>query len=446
LDVNLDEHLPEGHNFGAGDSRRLDQTMQQWRFHPERDRLLAEAHARPSTPVSAPLLATRVSTMSGEGGAATDRAHMADLCRKVGAAEPGPAARWCVLDGGRWTLRWERHTEVSTWTVFRPVTAAEAASLSTTALDIIPQEWLARLPGEVFAAAHVSIVDRLPALPFVEAEVIASTVASGEIDVFTDFRPGPDAFTRFVVVQRGDTAAAAGRILQQIFEIETYRLLALLAFPLAGAVSEQLARLEADAANAAMHVAEEGGVEADRTLLARLAALAGEAETQVGATSFRFGAARAYHGLVEERIAQLHERAIPGRPTIGEFMERRLAPAMRTCNAVAQRQRDVIERIARTTQMLSTRVGVASEAANVSLLASMDERALQQLRLQQTVEGLSVAAIAYYMLGLFKFVAEAAHELIPGLNVTLATGLAAPVAIYGVWRLLQYLRKHPIGE
>ncbi|MDX2234019.1 MAG: DUF3422 domain-containing protein [Hyphomonadaceae bacterium] len=420
--------------------------MTTWRFHPERDRLLAEAHARPSTPVSAPLLATRIATMSGEGGGEVDRAHMAALCRKIGAAEPGPGARWCVLDGGRWSLRWERHTEVSTWTVFRPGAEAENAGFTATALDIVPQDWLASLPGEVLAAAHVSIVsaDR-PALPFTDAETIATRVANGEIDVFTDFRAGPDSFTRFVMIQRGAAAATAGRILQQLFEIETYRLLALLAFPLAGSTSVHLAKLEADAAAAAAHVAEEGGVDADRALLSRLAALAGEAETLVGATGFRFAAARAYHGLVQERIGQLHETAIEGRPTIAEFMERRLAPAMRTCNAVAERQRDVIERIARTTQMLNTRVEVAAEATNVGLLASMDRRAQQQLRLQQTVEGLSVAAIAYYALGLLKFVIEAMAEVFPGINPILATGLAAPLVIFGVWHVLKRIRAHLAG-
>ncbi len=43
---------------------------------------------------------------------------------------------------------------------------------------------------------------------------------------------------------------------------------------------------------------------------------------------------------------------------------------------------------------------MALEAQNQTLLASMDRRARLQLRLQQTVEGLSVAAICYYVVGL----------------------------------------------
>jgi uncharacterized membrane-anchored protein len=419
-----------------------------WRYHVDRDRLLAEAHARPSTPARAPLLAARIATFSGEGGAAVDHAHMAALCRKIGTAEPGPGARWCMLDAGPWRLRWERHTEVSTWTVQRPNLDGDTANFAATALDLVPRDWLAALPGEILAAAHVALVSAEPAMMvFAEEDLIAAEVAGGNLRVFTDFRPGPDGFTRFVVVQSAGGAVLAGRTLQQLFEIETYRLLALLAFPMALASAEPIARLEADAAAAAIKVAEAGDVEADRQLLTRLAALAGQAEAMAGATSFRFSAARAYHGLVRERIAQLNERAVGGRPTIGEFMERRLAPAMRTCIATADRQRDVIARIARTAQMLNTRVEVAAEAINLSLLRSMDRRARLQLRLEETVEGLSAAAISYYALGLLKFVIEGVAQVWRGFNPTIATGLAAPAIIVLVWLFLRRIRRRIIrGE
>ena len=76
----------------------------QLRFHRARDRLLAEAHARPSTPLSAPTLASRIVTLSGETGDEEDRAHMAALCRKLAVPEPGEGARWCLLKAGAWSL------------------------------------------------------------------------------------------------------------------------------------------------------------------------------------------------------------------------------------------------------------------------------------------------------------------------------------------------------
>ncbi len=412
-----------------------------WRFHSERDQLLAETHARPSTPAAAPALASRIATISGEAGVAADRKHMAALCRKLGAAEPGPDARWCILDGETWRLRWERHTEVSTWTVFRPATGDEPGAFAQTALDVVPQDWLAALPGEVLAAAHLALVETPPkATVFAETDLVSSEVAGGAIQIFTDFRPGPDGFTRFVLVQEAGGPVLAGRIIQQLFEIETYRLLALLAFPVAQKTAGDVARMEAEAAEAAQQVAQEGGVDADRELLARLAALAGRAEALAATTGFRFAAGRAYHGLVQERIGQLNERPLGGRPGVREFMQRRLAPAMRTCEAAADRQRDVIARIARTTQMLATRVDIASEATNAGLLKSMDRRAQLQLRLQETVEGLSAAAISYYAVALFKIMVEGVAKRWHGIDPTLTTGLAAPVILLAVWLFLRRIR------
>lgn len=406
-----------------------------------RDRLLAEAHARPSTPLAPPSLATRVVTLSGEDGAEADRVHMAGLCERLARPAPAAGARWCLLDAGPWRLRWERHTEVSAWTIFRPDVEPEVANFSPTALDLVPRDWLMSLPGEVLAAAHAAIVAQTPAhFPFAPSEIVAAKLGQHPVSLYADFRAGPDGFTRFVLVVDGASDAVVGRVVQQVFEVETYRLLALLAFPLALATSGELKALEAEVDNAAEHVVHEGDVAADRDLLNRLAALAGKAEAMAGQTGFRFAAARAYHGLVGERIASWQEQAIGGAPTVGEFMERRLAPAMRTCASVAERQSAVLERIARTVQVLNTRVEVASEMVNVELLASMDRRSQMQLRLQQTVEGLSIVAISYYSLALLNYVFSGLNEMAPAINPTIATAIAAPFVVYAVWRVLRRIR------
>jgi uncharacterized membrane-anchored protein len=231
-----------------------------------------------------------------------------------------------------------------------------------------------------------------------------------------------------------------GRIVQKLLEIETYRLMALLAFPVAGQAASELTRLEAEAEAAALQVRDEGGVDADRALLNKLAALAGDAQALSARTRYRFAAARAYYGIVLERIQQLREQRIEARPTILEFMERRLAPAMRTCSAVAEREQGVIAHLARTSQLLSTRVEVASEVTNANLLRSMDDRARLQLRLQQTVEGLSVAAISYYAVGLLGYLFKAIEHEAKGFDATLATGIAVPVVIGVIWWLLRRTR------
>lgn len=414
----------------------------QLKFHKERDRLLAEAHARPSTPLAAPALATRIVSLSGEGGSEGDRLHMAALCRKFAAPEPGEGARWCLLDVGSWSLRWERHTEASTWTVFRPGVEPDVANFSITAIDLVPRDWLVDMPGEILVAAHAAIVAARPThFPFAPEELVAARIASGAIQVFSDFRVGPDSFTRFVLADGGAGEAVVGRTLQQLFEVETYRLMALLTYPLALQTAAALTQLESEIDAAAAQVVNENGVESDRMLVNKLAALAGQAERLAGQTNFRVAASRAYYGLVGARIASWNEQAVDGRPTLGEFMERRLAPAMRTCVSVAERQQAAIERIARTVQILNTRVEVASEMVNVNLLASMDRRSQLQLRLQQTVEGLSIVAVSYYALSLLKVAFDGAAKVARWIDPTLATALSVPVVLYLVWRFLRSVKK-----
>ena len=405
-----------------------------WRYHPQRNALLAEAHARPFTPLVGPALVTRIATLSGQGGEDGDRAHMAELCRRLGQAEPGPTARWCALDAGGWRLRWERHTELSTWTFFR--TPVGTAPFAETALDMVPKDWLAAWPGDVLVAARLEVwgnVDERAAAALFGVEVAGARLADGNAIVLTDFRTDADGMTRFLMLSDVSDDALTGRLAQNLLEIETYRLMALLAFPVAGETASVLSRIEATAADLAHQLAEEADPEADRRLLDRLAALAGETEALIGRTSFRFGAAAAYHGIVRERIERLREQHIDGLLTLGEFMQRRLDPAMRTCDAVAERQRATIDRIARMTQMLNTRVEVASEATSAALLASMDRRAGAQLRLQSAVEGLSTVAIAYYAVALLLFPLKAVERLVTGFDATLAAGLFAPVVVMAVW-------------
>lgn len=403
-------------------------------FHPDRDRLLAEAHARPSTPLDVPVFATRIASLSGPDGAGADRMHLGELCRASLLPEPPDDALWWLFDAGEWSLRWERHSEFSSWTVFSRLAGAGP-----------PRGWLAALPGHVLVATRADVRrsegSASTAATPLGTSMIGSSVLEGAATVFSDFRPDDAGTTRFLILMRSADRVLTGRLVQIVLEIETYRLMALLAFPLAGIAGRRVAAFEREAGMLAAQLALEAGVEADRMLLARIVALSGEAEALNAQTSYRFRAGAAYHDIVRDRIATLREERIPGMQTVGEFMERRLAPAMRTCDAVAKREDAVIERIARAGQMLRTRINIESEATNAALLASMDRRAQTQLRLQRTVEGLSVAAIAYYALSLLGYPVKAVEHVWPKLDAALVTGLLAPFVVLGVWLALRRLRR-----
>ena len=108
-------------------------------------------------------------------------------------------------------------------------------------------------------------------------------------------------------------------------------------------------------------------------------------------------------------------------------MARRFTPAVATCQTVSQRLHDLSERVAQASGLLATRVGIARERQSQALLASMDRRAKLQLRLQQTVEGLSVAAITYYVAGLVGYLAKAAKAVGAPVNTDLVVGITIPL-------------------
>jgi uncharacterized membrane-anchored protein len=421
--------------------------MDQSPDHPLRLALANEVHARPFLALAAPERASHLAMTSGEQGAAGDHAHLIALCQRYGAAYPPPGANHFVAEFDGYRLKWERHTEFCTWTFLKA--GAFATPFAQNAIDLAPPEWVAAIPGERLVAVHVAILARSASDPTAEElgewlhadYLVGSVVAGRAATAWTDFRLHPDGFARIVVQDHGLGTRQSGRLVQRLLEIETYRTMAMLALPMAreigpkiGAVDRELLAIM-DAMPNAQHLAEQ------RALLDRLSNLAGRIEQATAASAFRFGAGTAYAELVGHRTQELREERIEGLQTYREFLERRFAPAMRTCQATAERLRQMSERLTRAVALLRTRVDLAVEAQNQELLGSMDRRARLQLRLQQTVEGLSVAAITYYMVGLVAYGARAFETAGLRVDKDIATGLAIPLVGVAVWLGLRRFRK-----
>lgn len=139
----------------------------------------------------------------------------------------------------------------------------------------------------------------------------------------------------------------------------------------------------------------------------------------------------------------LNEAPVSGYETWATFLQRRLAPAMRTCRSVEERQANLSRKLTRAATLLRSWVDVEMEKQNRDLLASMNRRAEMQLRLQQTVEGLSVAAISYYVVGLISYLVKGVH-LFPGFSPEAITAAAVPVAVLVMWLLVRRIRRRHV--
>jgi uncharacterized membrane-anchored protein len=392
---------------------------------------------------------------------ASQHATLAALCRHFGATAPGLDAKYFYHDFGHFRLKWECHTEFATYTFAQrhEEQLSPADAFARVPLFQIPQDWLLGLQGKIMVAAHV-VLDKssAPAAEFAEGlrrafegnNLVGSQVLyNGEI--WTDFLIQSDGFSRFVVRDVGFHEQESGRLVQRVLEIETYRMMALLGLPHAQRATPVLNGIEGELATRTAAMvdngdpvgAEEGAAEADREqeLLGQITGLAARIEKLALDNSYRFSASQAYFRLVHARIEELHEVRLEGFPTVGEFMDRRLTPAMNTCVAIARRQETLAERIAHTNDLLRTRVGIVQERQNRKILQSMNARAAQQLRLQQAVEGLSVAAISYYMVGLFGYAGKAAKAAGVPVNPDLLTGALVPVVAACVWLGLRRMHK-----
>jgi len=427
-------------------------TKPPFREHPQREMLVRELHARPSEPLQAPLRVSQFAALSGEQDMNSDREHLAKLCARLGGTAPAEGAKHHTTDLGGLTVKWERHTEFCSYTFFRRAHFTEP--FADTVLEELPEDWLAEVPGTVLSAVHLALVPGEVELPSAEEislrhfngnPLIGNIVAGGKARVWADFRLHADHFTRILIQDKGLDKPHAGRTVQRLVELNTYRALALLALPIAQEVTPKLRDIDEALADISTRMADRSDKTSDAELLGRLSQLSAEIESIAARTSYRFGASRAYYRLVQQRLVDLRLERMGEVLTFDGFLERRMGPAMATCESTHDRQEVLAQRAARIGSLLRARVEVGLEEQNSHLLVSMNERARMQLKLQQTVEGLSVVAISYYAVGLVGYLFKAAETAGAPLNVGLATGLAVPLVVLLVWLGVRKLREEVVG-
>ncbi|MGI9237872.1 MAG: DUF3422 family protein [Woeseiaceae bacterium] len=416
--------------------------------HPSRRDLNDEVHARPPDSLSTPCTITYIARLpKRDPNSGVGKDLLGDLLRRFGQDRPDRATDHFTTMLGSDQLRWERHTEYNRYTFVAPVdpndTSAEFHEPG------IPSDWLEEMQGEVFVGVRAKIIgpeeintpiDELSAKCFNGNTLIGSRVADDGALALTDLRIHEDGFSRVVLINEKMSEAQTGRVLPRLFEIETYRMMALLALPVARELTPVL-----DADELELSAIGEALVDADshdeQEWLERLTRLSASSQSRHQRSNYRFAAADAYYEIVLQRINELRETRIPGLQTFEEFTTRRLAPAVKTYRAVSRRQQSILEQIARATKLLSTRIDISRQQQNQSLLASMNRRVKMQLRLQATVEGLSVAAVTYYVVGLVGTLARGAESLGVSLNQSLVSAASIPIVAGVAFLGIRQLRK-----
>jgi uncharacterized membrane-anchored protein len=291
-------------------------------------------------------------------------------------------------------------------------------------------------------ALHLAVVS---ARHFNGNELVGARLEDGYETALTDFRIHGDRFSRLLVLDHAGGAHQTGRSVQRLLEMDTYRMMALLALPLARELVPALEACEHELAELADALSR-ARPEDEADLLDRLSRLQADLSRLDTQSHTRFSAATAYYALVQSRVRDMREERLADLQTFREFMERRLAPAMSTCRAVSARLEALVDRTGRMIQTLATRVEMTREQQTQAVLRSMNRRVELQLRLQGTVEGLSVAAISYYVVGLVGYGAAGLASAGMPLDKELVVGASVPIVVLVLAWSVRHVRHALTGE
>ncbi|WP_428355295.1 DUF3422 family protein [Methyloprofundus sp.] len=420
--------------------------------HAQRFALHNEIHARPPVSLKLPVSASHLAITFSDQEKQQEHVHLANLCQRFAINPPQKDARHFIASCDNFLLHWEQHGEFSTYCFY--VNSVNIKDpFAKPALAFAPIDWLDKLAGQTIVAAHAVIMpanqqqqvdpETLSAY-FAGNAIVGSKMTGEDAMAFTDFRIHNDGFSRFIIFDKKLQSQQAGRLLQRLFEIEVYRVMALLALPIAQQLAPKVNESEQRLSDITTAMAQPKCN--DTVLLDNLTQLAAEVESHISHSQFRFWAAQAYYKIVEQRITDIREIKIQGIQTIGEFLTKRLQPAIMSCKTTSQRFDSISERISNASQLLRTRVDISIERQNQALLTSMDLRAKIQLRFQETVEGLSIVAITTYIISLLHSSVKAIHTLgFKEFHPDIIAGVAIPfvliIVAIGVRRLHKVIKK-----
>lgn len=413
--------------------------------HPLRRALVSELHIRRLPPFRSPARLLQVVVHTGERDPGAVRQHAERLCEGLRTSRPPAGRYFSVRSDTGIAFVWEHHTEFCTYTLIRE--GAFDDPFREPLPPGLPENWAEDLPGEVLRATQIALLapearpDEVALASYFDIEqMICCDVYNGEARIWSNFQVHEDGLGRLLVHDQGlRSAGDTSRLLQRLQELGNYRNMALLGFPVAQSGAPALLAMERSLATVVRAMTERNAD--DEVLLQRLSELSAELARFSADCHFRMSATRAYAQIVDDRLESLSESRVPGFQTLRDFTERRLVPAVRTCESFAQRLDDISRQAFQANALLRTRVETVQERQTRELLESMNRRTHLQLRLQETLEGLSVLAMSYYLIGILGYLIKAAGHWVGITDPTMLLGAVAPVALLGVWLRIRRLRR-----
>lgn len=419
------------------------------------ERITNEVHARPFQKVQAPLYMVHLAIMlpDDQMGHAADAAL--DMAARLGIDAETSDSGFFFISSEEMGLRFERHNEFYSLTLYHFGAESEAV-LQERWLPLIAGELL---PGEMLVGAEILFRRRrredplawcrkyfgkrdFAAEQFGDRQLAASEVMSGGATLWTDFAVREETgLVRVLVEDRALQPFQAGRLLQRICEIETYRHMALLALPVSQRAMPLITELDKQLSDIT-HRMTGDHQEQPSEVLQELMTLAARVEDLSADTANRFSASEAYFALLDTRLTELRQERIEGLQTITQFMERRLEPARRTCQAAGKRIERLSKRIARVSELIRSQVDLSIEQQNRDLLEALNGRARRQLRLQAKLESFTIIVVTYYA---FDLIERTIRNTVPGDSlrddVLMGLSFSVPLIAGVLWLYVRQLLK-----
>ena len=425
-----------------------------------------ELHARPYIKLGNNLRTFHFAYLIKENDEKKSWNYLDKFLRKINFQKlPNESSKYWVAEGKDLTVRYECHTEFISLTLIYPnkiENKNKPKLFDENFLNLLPIEFLENFPGDHFLSTWIEMVpSNFNFRPidiedfFYHDNFAGSNVAEDGANVFMSFKSDRtdflgSGFRRVFIQNKNLRTRRTGRLLQRIVELETYQVLSLLGLPQVRQETSNLSNLEKQITEITKSVSKTAKKNLNKKSIAypdyqqdlnELSYVVAKIEEIDSSTNYRLSATAAYYKLVEQRIQDLREERLESFQTSYEFLSRRLQPAIRTTEAFSRRLESLATRAQRADNLVRTQIEMGVQIQNKNLLESMELRARAQLRLQETVESLSIVAITYYIVGLLSTLVDPINFEKFFISKTVFLALCVPIILILIWYIAKMVRK-----